>query len=118
MAQSHHAASLPMNSSYWYSPRKGIVVRIGLNNSGWVVWLNGQLICDGFGRAEEAAYCAHRKDFADESAIALFSRVYVPGELSGWNLGTPPKEANAPSREVAVKDCKNRLWKPGPRLLA
>src|ERR1041385_7700305 len=101
--------------SYWYEARRGKVVRIGLNPhdcTRWGVWLNEQLLCDGFGSAEEAALCANRRDFSTMTPIELFGGISVPSELRFWRTAPPEQPVSVLEQDYRT-ECKNRLWKPG-----
>jgi hypothetical protein len=99
--------------SFWHRAARGKVVRIGPvggDISRWGVWLNDQLLCDTYGSAEEAAYCASRRDFGDENAIRRWAGISVPSEISFWRR-IPPEEPVSPSDENDKSECKNRPWK-------
>src|SRR5258705_7936893 len=97
--------------SYWHRIQPGSrTARIGVSDadaSRWGVWIDGTLISDDFGSAAEAAFRANRKDFSDESAIALFNGIWVPPDLASWR-STPPEKIASLERKPMLMPCSRK----------
>jgi hypothetical protein len=89
---------LVVRMNYWHRHPSGRVVRIGTSSrdaSRWAIWLDGVLVSDDFGSAEEAAERANKHDFTDAAAVEMFRGIWVPWNLDDWR--TSPPEPWTPS---------------------
>jgi len=94
---------LVLGMSYWHKHPSGRVVRIGTSSrdaSRWAVWLDGVLVSDAFGSAEEAAERANKHDFPDAAAVEMFRGIWVPWNLDDWR--TSPPEPWTPSASAGT----------------
>ena len=110
-----------MNShTRYYRASRDKIVRIApatQDLSRWGVWLNGQLLCDRFGSAEDAAFGAHKKNFSTSMANELFGGVYVPADIDQWLETDPYVPLPAVQKPTSTDDCRNRHGRFGPRRL-
>jgi len=75
---------------YWHQTSAGRVVCIRRSSGSlWEIWLDDQLVCDGFHSPEHAARCINERDFADEATIDLFRGISVPEEMERWQENKP-----------------------------
>jgi hypothetical protein len=94
-----------MNSdSYWYKSYR--IGRTSYDASRWGVSFEGQLLCDSYGSAEEAALAANKKDFDNEDAVRICGGSYAPSDLSMWRT-SPQEILPAPSKRPARTACKS-----------
>jgi hypothetical protein len=106
-----------MNSdSRWYRASKSKVVcirRADHNASQWEIWLNGRLLCGGFGSAEEAALAANTKNFDSDDIKQIFGGTYVPSDINMWQTSPPNDFPSMPENEGdnETTACRSRFRK-------